>query len=75
MDAYTGTPTVIFTQPAVTRDPATGLVTNRPRINVSEAQQWQSVKFGLNAYLDSLLAPKCMTWFMVKAPRGRVGYA
>jgi hypothetical protein len=30
-----GSPTVTFTQPAVTRDPATGLVTNRPPITVS----------------------------------------
>lgn len=39
VSAYTitraGSPTVTFTQPAVTRDPATGLVTNRPPITVS----------------------------------------
>lgn len=31
----TGTPTLTFTQPAVTRDATTGLVTNRPPITVS----------------------------------------
>lgn len=31
----TGSPTVTFTQPAVTRDPTSGLVTNRPPITVS----------------------------------------
>lgn len=39
VSAYTvtrvGSPTVTFTQPAVTRDPTTGLVTNRPPITVS----------------------------------------
>lgn len=39
VSAYTvtrvGTPTVTFTQPAVTRDPVTGQVTNRPPITVS----------------------------------------
>ena len=30
-----GSPTVTFTQPTVTRDPATGLITNRPAITVS----------------------------------------
>lgn len=30
-----GSPTVTFTQPAVTRDPVSGLVTNRPEITVS----------------------------------------
>jgi hypothetical protein len=39
VSAYTvtrvGSPTVTFTQPAVTRDPTTGLVTNRPPITVT----------------------------------------
>ena len=39
VSAYTvtraGSPTVTFTQPAVTRDPTTGAVTNRPPITVS----------------------------------------
>lgn len=39
VSAYTvtraGSPTVTFTQPAVTRDPTTGAVTNRPPIVVS----------------------------------------
>lgn len=39
ISAYTvtrvGSPTVTFTQPAVTRDPATGNVTNRPPITVT----------------------------------------
>jgi hypothetical protein len=39
VSAYTitraGSPTVTFTQPAVTRDPVTGAVTNRPPIQVS----------------------------------------
>lgn len=39
VSAYTitrvGSPTVTFTQPAVTRDPTTGLVSNRPPIVVS----------------------------------------
>ena len=39
VSAYTitrvGAPTVTFTQPAVTRDPTTGAVTNRPPIIVS----------------------------------------
>lgn len=39
ISAYTvtrvGSPTVTFTQPAVTRDATTGLVTNRPPITVS----------------------------------------
>lgn len=39
VSAYTitrvGSPTVTFTQPAVTRDPVTGLITNRPPITVS----------------------------------------
>ncbi len=39
VSAYTvtrvGSPTVTFTQPAVTRDATTGLVTNRPAITVS----------------------------------------
>lgn len=39
IDAYTitrvGAPTVTFTQPAVTRDPATGLITNRQPITVT----------------------------------------
>jgi len=39
VSAYTvtraGSPTVTFTQPAVTRDATTGLVTNRPPITVS----------------------------------------
>lgn len=39
VSAYTitraGSPTRTFTQPAVTRDPVTGLVTNRPPITVS----------------------------------------
>lgn len=32
---HAGSPTVTFTQPAVTRDPETGQVTNRPPITVS----------------------------------------
>jgi len=39
VDAYTvtraGSPTVTFTQPAVTRDPTTGQITNRPPITVT----------------------------------------
>lgn len=39
VSAYTitrvGSPTVTFTQPAVTRDAITGLVTNRPAITIS----------------------------------------
>jgi len=39
VSAYTvtrvGSPTVTFTQPAVTRDPVTGYITNRPPITVS----------------------------------------
>lgn len=39
ISAYTvtraGSPTVTFTQPGVTRDPTTGLVTNRPPITVT----------------------------------------
>jgi hypothetical protein len=39
VSAYTitraGSPTVTFTQPAVTRDPVTGAVTNRPPITVT----------------------------------------
>ena len=39
VDSYTitrtGTPTVTYTQPAVTRDATTGAITNRPSITVS----------------------------------------